>query len=173
MSPLLLRPRSDHQHDNVRLRFVDHAVAIGHAGPEARDIARAEPRFALVLDQGHVAFEHVNEFVLVLVPVTHAGGGTGFEPDKANAELGQADGVAESLGLAPRHHLVERWWIVGARRDPDLVDVDLRHCYTRSMMVAVPMPAPMQSVISAVDLPVRSNSSSAVPRIMAPVAPSG
>ena len=41
------------------------------------------------------------------------------------------------------------------------------------MIVAVPMPPPMQSVMSAVLLPVRSSSSSAVPRIMAPVAPSG
>jgi hypothetical protein len=44
---------------------------------------------------------------------------------------------------------------------------------TRSMIVAVPMPPPMHSVISAVPLPVRSSSSSAVPRIIAPVAPSG
>ncbi len=44
---------------------------------------------------------------------------------------------------------------------------------TRSMIVAVPMPPPMQRVMSAVLLPVRSSSSSAVPRIMAPVAPSG
>lgn len=45
--------------------------------------------------------------------------------------------------------------------------------YTRSMIVAVPMPAPMQSVTSAVALPVRSSSSSAVPSSIAPVAPSG
>ncbi len=44
---------------------------------------------------------------------------------------------------------------------------------TRSMIVAVPMPPPMQRVTSAVLLPVRSSSSSAVPRIIAPVAPSG
>src|SRR5690606_21689869 len=44
---------------------------------------------------------------------------------------------------------------------------------TRSMMVAVPMPPPMQSVTSAVPLPVRSSSSSAVPSSMAPVAPRG
>ena len=45
--------------------------------------------------------------------------------------------------------------------------------YTRSMIVAVPMPPPMHRVTSAVDLPVRSSSSSTVPRIIAPVAPSG
>ena len=41
------------------------------------------------------------------------------------------------------------------------------------MMVAMPMPPPMQSVISAVALPVRSSSSRAVPIRQAPVAPSG
>ena len=44
---------------------------------------------------------------------------------------------------------------------------------TRSMMVAVPMPAPMQSVTSAVFRSRRSSSSSTVPKIIAPVAPSG
>ena len=41
------------------------------------------------------------------------------------------------------------------------------------MIVAVPMPAPTHSVTSAVASPRRSNSSSTVPRIIAPVAPSG
>lgn len=45
--------------------------------------------------------------------------------------------------------------------------------HTRSTIVAVPIPAPMQSVTSAVDFPVRSNSSIAMPISMAPVAPSG
>ena len=49
----------------------------------------------------------------------------------------------------------------------------LRRGQTRSMIVAVPMPPPMHSVMSAAPLPVRSSSSSAVPRIIAPVAPSG
>ena len=45
--------------------------------------------------------------------------------------------------------------------------------HTRSMIVAMPMPPPMQSVMRAVDLFVRSSSSSAVPMRHAPVAPSG
>src|SRR6478735_761844 len=49
----------------------------------------------------------------------------------------------------------------------------LRADQTRSMMVATPMPAATQSVTSAVCLFVRSSSSSTVPRIIAPVAPSG
>ena len=53
------------------------------------------------------------------------------------------------------------------------VDIDGESCvshvfvpdqFTRSMMVAVPMPAPMHKVVSAVDLPDRSSSSNTVPR---------
>jgi hypothetical protein len=49
----------------------------------------------------------------------------------------------------------------------------LLHQFTRSITMAVPMPAPMQSVISARSLSARSSSSTIVPRIMAPVAPIG
>src|SRR5690606_37126794 len=45
--------------------------------------------------------------------------------------------------------------------------------YTRSIMVAVPRPFAAQSVMRPVDLSVRSSSSSTVPVIIAPVAPSG
>ena len=45
--------------------------------------------------------------------------------------------------------------------------------HTRSIIVAVPMPAPMHKVMSAVFRSRRSSSSSTVPKIMAPVAPSG
>jgi len=44
---------------------------------------------------------------------------------------------------------------------------------TRSIMVAMPIPPPMHSVMRAVALPSLSSSSSAVPMRIAPVAPSG
>ncbi len=44
---------------------------------------------------------------------------------------------------------------------------------TRSMIVAMPIPPPMHSVMRAVALPSLSSSSSAVPMRIAPVAPSG
>ena len=44
---------------------------------------------------------------------------------------------------------------------------------TRSTMVAIPCPPPMHIVMSAVALPLRSSSSIAVPRSIAPVAPRG
>src|SRR5689334_24337963 len=89
-----------------------------------------------------------------------------------DAEMRQTGGAAKALARAALHRLVEWRRIAGRGVDLDLVDVDLRH-QTRSMMVAVPMPTPMQSVTSAVSLSRRSSSSSTVPRIMAPVAPSG
>ena len=49
----------------------------------------------------------------------------------------------------------------------------MARAYTRSIIVAVPMPAPMHSVTNAVFLSVRSSSSKTVPRIIAPVAPKG
>ena len=45
--------------------------------------------------------------------------------------------------------------------------------YTRSMIVAAPMPEPMHNVARPVSRSERSNSSNKVPRIIAPVAPSG
>jgi hypothetical protein len=47
------------------------------------------------------------------------------------------------------------------------------HAYTRSMTVAGPMPPPTHRLTSAVARLLRSSSSSTVPRIIAPVAPSG
>src|SRR5690606_36885630 len=83
------------------------------------------------------------------------------------------DGRCQGVHRTARH-------VEGDRGDAVGVDVDLEVFHghmlpdqTRSMTVAVPMPAPMQRVARAVDLFERSSSSSTVPRIMAPVAPSG
>src|SRR5262249_5083279 len=143
------------------------------AGLEARAVARLEQRLTAVLDQGNLAFEHEDELVLLLVPVAQRRGGARLEPREIDAELGEPSDVAESRLLAAVGHFAP-----GLRVDPlgahhGLGDVDLGHAHTRSMMVAVPMPAPMHSVTSAVSRLLRSSSSIAVPRIMAPVAPSG
>src|SRR5580692_7451979 len=62
--------------------------------------------------------------------------------------------------------------LVEARRFAPSLELRIA-IHTRSMIVAVPMPAPMHSVTSAVARLRRSSSSSTVPRIIAPVAPSG
>ena len=55
---------------------------------------------AVVLVQHQLAFEHVDELVLVLVPVAQRRGGVGLDPRDVDAELRQPDGVAELLLLA-------------------------------------------------------------------------
>src|SRR5476649_1764009 len=97
----------------------------------------------------------------------------GFKRREINAELIEADGIAEPFAPAPHHVPPERFRIAGRVFKLEIGDVDLRHSQTRSMIVAVPMPAPMQSVTSPVERSRRSISSKSVPRIIAPVAPSG
>jgi hypothetical protein len=61
-----------------------------------------------------------------------------------------------------------------AERRPDTAAAAMiRLAQTRSTIVAMPMPPPMQRVTSAVLLSARSSSSTAVPSRQAPVAPSG
>src|SRR5688572_17719368 len=106
------------------------------------------------------------------MPVAQRGCAARREPGDVDAELAEPDHVAELSLFA----LVEIGrplaGIAADLLERHLVDVDLGH-HTRSMIVAVPMPMPMQSVTSAVCLPLRSSSSSTVPKIIAPVAPSG
>src|SRR3974390_243131 len=90
-----------------------------------------------------------------------------------DSKLRQAAHVAQCLLVAPLVLGLERRRIKAAALHWDLSDVNLGHFQTRSMIVAVPMPTPMQRVTSAVSLLLRSSSSSTVPMIMAPVAPSG
>src|SRR4029450_4945725 len=111
----------------------------------------------------------------------------GIEPlaniRERNDLLGEGKPFALVVGLTPR---ATGQWSAGQERACEndegeggrktfvnLPGVRLHARHTRSMMVAVPIPAPMQSVTRAVCAPVRSSSSSTVPRIMAPVAPSG
>src|SRR6185437_4188941 len=154
-------------HPHVDVRII-HGLA-RRAGADLE-----EDRVAAVLREHDLALEHVDELVLVPVPMALRRRGAGLEPAQVHAVLVEAHRVAEPPALAPDDVAAEFLGIAAGGVDRKLVDVDLRHgCHTRSMIVAVPMPTPMQSVISAVERLRRSSSSSAVPRIMAPVAPSG
>src|SRR5262249_22051126 len=167
------RARADLEIKRVALRSVDEVVAVRDAGLEARAVARLEQRLTAVLDQGNLAFEHEDELVLLLVPVAQRRGGARLEPREIDAELGEPRDVAERRLLAAVGHFAPGLRVDALGAHHGLGDVDLGHAHTRSMMVAVPMPAPMHSVTSAVSRLLRSSSSIAVPRIMAPVAPSG
>src|SRR5689334_17345538 len=147
-------------------------MTVRDAGFPCGRIAWLEHDLAAVLAQNDLALEHIDKLVFLLMPVTLRGGGAGFQGADVDTEMRKPGGARKPLARAPFHRLVERRRIASRGIDRDLVDVDLRH-HTRSIIVAVPMPTPMQSVISAVSLSRRSSSSRTVPRIMAPVAPSG
>src|SRR5690348_3311245 len=149
-------------------------MAVGNARLPSGGIAGPKHRLAAVLHQHQLAFEHVDELVLVLVPVALRRRRARLQPRQVDAELVEPDRVAEPLALASEHGLAKRLRIAGVGVDLELVDIDPGHrAHARSMIVAVPIPAPMHKVISAVEALRRSSSSIAVPRIMAPVAPSG
>src|SRR6185369_4062402 len=147
-------------------------MAILNTGFPCRRIARLEHGFAAILAQNDLALEHIDQLVFLLVPVALRGGCAWLQRTDIDAEMRKSCGPRQPFARAPIHRLVEGRRVSGRGIDRDLVDVDLRH-QTRSIMVAVPMPTPMQSVTSAVSLSRRSSSSTTVPKIIAPVAPSG
>ena len=164
--------RTDLDENGIAIRSIDQAVAVRHAGFPCRSIAGLEHGLALVLTKHDFALQDIDELVFLLVPMALRGCRTRRERTDIDAKMREADGTAKPFARAAFDHLVEGRRITGSNVDRNLVDIDLRH-QTRSIMVAVPMPTPMQSVISAVALSRRSSSSRTVPRIMAPVAPSG
>src|SRR5262245_6643152 len=72
------RARADLEIACIMMRAVDELVAVRHAGLEARAIAGLQHDLALVLDQHQFAFEHIDEFVFLLVPVAQRGGRAGL-----------------------------------------------------------------------------------------------
>ena len=66
------RPRAHFEIDGHRARLVDQVVAVAGILGEGRTIAGAQHRLAVILDQRQLAFEHVDEFVLMRMPVALA-----------------------------------------------------------------------------------------------------
>src|SRR6187200_844047 len=98
------------------------------AGGESCSHARLEQGFPLVRDQHDFAFEHVDEFILPLMPVPKRGSGAGLEPSQIDAEVPKAAGITQGsflptgnnslewLGVGtapPRRHII---WIDHGRR---------------------------------------------------------
>src|SRR5262249_54155751 len=99
--------RADFKVDRVALRPVDQMMTVGHAGLEAGGIARPQHSLTLVLDQDELAFKHVHELVLVLVPVTQRRSRTRLETCQVDAELRKAGDVAERSLLTPLADVLE------------------------------------------------------------------
>src|SRR5450432_578649 len=145
-------------------------MAVGDAGLETRRVAGPEHSLALVLAQHQGALENKDELILGRVPVALGGLCARLQSGEVDAELIETDHVAEPLAQTAGNRGAIRLRIAGGRFHFHLRKVDLRHSrlsfpmcgQTRSMMVAVPMPAPMHRVTSAVLRLRRSSSSSAM-----------
>src|SRR5262249_5811078 len=150
------RSRADLEIDSILVGAVDQAVAVGDAGLESRRVASSQHHLAIVFTQHHFTGDHVDELILGGMPVALCGGGTGLQGGEIDTELVESGCVTQPLAYAPSHHLAERLWISGDRIRLEAIDIDLRHFemlrfgYTRSTIVAVPMPMPMHRVTSAV-----------------------
>ena len=64
--------RADFEINRHRARFVDQAMAIAGIFRKSRAIAGAQHRLAPIFDQRQFAFEHIDEFVFVRMPVALA-----------------------------------------------------------------------------------------------------
>ena len=89
--------RADFQIDRVAVRFVDEVMSVRHVRLEASGVARLEHGLAVLLDQHHLAFEQIDKFVFLFVPVAQCRGGAGLERRQVDAELIEAGGDAEPL----------------------------------------------------------------------------
>src|SRR5690606_26122271 len=87
--------RTDFQQHGLAITAVLDLVAVGDARLEAGAVAGAQQGFALVLDQHHLAVQHPDELVFRAMPVALAGPGPGGQAQQIDAELIQADRVAQ------------------------------------------------------------------------------
>src|SRR5439155_11872583 len=103
---------------------VDQTVAVCHASLPGSRIAPPEYDFAAVLAQHNFAFEHVDEFILLLVPMALRGRRAWLERTDIHAEMGEAGGAAEPFARTPLHGLVERRRIAGRGIGLNFIGVD-------------------------------------------------
>src|SRR5262245_9044917 len=90
MHPLACRAGADLEIDRVPAGAVDQAMGDAAAGLEAGGIAGTQHRLAVVLLQHQLAVEHVDELVLLLVPVAQRRRGARLDARDIDPELGEA-----------------------------------------------------------------------------------
>ena len=106
---------------------VDHVMAVAGAFRKGRAIAGAQHRLAAILDQRQLAFEHVDELVLVRMPVALARPVARRQAHEIDAEIGKPAGVAQPLPHALGAGRVEGRRIARAFAFRHGGDVDLGH----------------------------------------------
>src|SRR6185437_1019407 len=82
---------------------IDELMAVAAAGREAGTHAGAQHLLACVAAQHHLALEHINELVLVRVPVAHGGLLARRQPRQVDADARQPERIAEAALVARQH----------------------------------------------------------------------
>src|SRR6516162_10922833 len=90
-------------------------------------IACLQHRFAAVFDERYSAFKHIDELVLVAVPVALAGPTAGWQGHQIDAEIAKPARLAEAPPGACGTGRIEWRRIAGTLTYRDGGDVDLRH----------------------------------------------
>src|SRR5262245_20725236 len=119
--------RTDFDKDRITIRTIDQTVSDGNSRLPGGRIPRLEHDVASILPQHHLSLEHVDEFVLALMPVALRGRGARLERADVDAELREACGAGKPLAAAPFHGLVEGGRISRRGADRNFIDVDFRH----------------------------------------------
>ena len=117
-------PGADFQQQRVGAGAVLQMMAVFLARLEAGAIARLQDFFAGVGHQHHFAFQHIDEFVLLEVPVALAGPGARRQPQQIDAELGQPGGIAQAAALAGPAGLIIGRRIEGAGARGQILGID-------------------------------------------------
>src|ERR1700722_6964751 len=83
-------------------------MAIAGAFRKRRAIARAQHRLAAVFDERQLAFEHVDELVLVAVPMALARPAAGRQGHQIDAEIAKSARHAQAPARTCRARRIER-----------------------------------------------------------------
>src|SRR5690606_36534619 len=110
--------RADLQEHRIALRAVLQVMAVGHAGLETNAVPRAKDFLAGVRHEHDLAFEDVDEFVLMRVPMPLTGPGPRSQTHQVHPELRKARRVPEAITQARCAGLIV-WRRI--RRAPDLL----------------------------------------------------
>src|SRR6185503_15254359 len=102
-------------------------MAIARAFGKGRAIARVQHSLAAVLYERQLAFEYVDELILVTVPVTLTRPATRRQSHQIDAEIAQTPRLPQSPPRARRTRRVKWRRIAAALANGDSRDIDLGH----------------------------------------------
>jgi hypothetical protein len=119
--------RADLEINRHCARLVDQVMAVAGAFRKGCAIAGAQYRFAVIFDQGQLAFNHIHEFVFVRMPVTLARPVARRQAHEIDTVVSKPAGVTQPLPYAFGTGGVEWRRIAGAPAFWYGGDVDLGH----------------------------------------------